>query len=132
MQVVIYIVVRRAVEGNIFSLNRRHGRSRWTEHYVRTGKELWILLRRTQSLQQYNYNTMGGTFYDVPSKLLRLHSCIRSVNFARYGAAAFDPIFWFFWDPMEDLPSEKESDLRMVHPSTTTLVLPTASSTDEC
>ena len=50
----------------------------------------------------------------------------------RYGAVAFNLIFKLFWNPMEDLPSEEESDLLMVHPSTTTLVLPTAASTDEC
>ena len=116
-----------------FSFNRRHGRSRWrTEHYVRTGKELWILLRRTQSLQQYNYNTTCGTFHNVTIKLLRLHSCIRGVGLVRYGAVAFDLTSGFFWNPMEDLPSEEESDLFMVHASTTILVLLTASSTDGC
>ena len=116
-----------------FSFNRRYGHSRWsTEHYVRVGKEVWILLRRSPTLQQHHYNTTFGTFYDVPAKLLRLHSCTRGAGLFRYGADAFDPIFSYFWNPTDDLPSEDDPDLCVVHQSTTSSVLPIATPIDDC
>ena len=72
-----------------FSFNRRYGHSRWsTEHFVRVVKEVWILLRRSPTLQQHHYNTTCGTFDNVPVKLLRLHSCTRGAGLTRYGADA--------------------------------------------
>ena len=108
-----------------FSFNRRHGRSRWsTEHYVRVGKELWILQRRTPSPPQYHYDATCGTFYDVPVKLLRPQSCIRGASMNRYGAVAVDPIFCYFWNSTDDLLSEDKPDFCVVHPSTRSAALP--------
>ena len=65
----------------ILSFCRRQSRGSWpTEHYVRVGKDLYILQYRCPSDSQRHQESADGILYDVPLKLLRCLSCSRGIS----------------------------------------------------
>ena len=90
----------------------RYSRDKWpTEHYVRTGKDTYILQYRRPSNPCHRASA-EGIFYDVPLKILRCLSFSRSASAHVFSCVPVMSIFGHYlqvsYDATGDLPDSDQ------------------------